>query len=153
MAPWWPSWISERNNFCLFFIFYNSLLILSTKLLVNWPFHSGEEVQNRFSRWPSCSYPGFLIGTILAIFYLQVVLILPTKFRVKKFKADLLFSYLVLQDGGHLGFLIRMILAIFELQVTPLLPIKFQVNSSFCSEGQNKIFKNGSHLDTRLKPF
>ena len=69
---------------------------------------------------------GFLIKTILAMFYLQVPQILPTKFQVnwpfysgKKFKIDS-------QDGGHFGFPIAMILAIFDRQDPPtILPTKF----------------------------
>ena len=72
---------------------------------------------------------GFPIGTILAIFDLQVTLMVPSKFGVnwpfdsgkKKRKIDF-------QDGGHLGFPIGTILAIFDLQVTPMLPTKYQVN-------------------------
>ena len=70
---------------------------------------------------------GFAIGTILAIFDLQVNQKLPTKFQVlwpfvsgEEAKNDV-------QDGGHgghLGFSIRMILAIFDLQVTLMLPTK-----------------------------
>ena len=55
--------------------------MLPTKFEVNWPFGSGEEAANRFSRWHG-SHLGFPIGTILAIFDLQVTLMLPTKFRV-----------------------------------------------------------------------
>ena len=59
-------------------------------------------------------HPGFPIRTLLAIFCLQVTLILPIKFKstgfsVQKFKIDF-------QNGscdGHLVFLIGMILAIF----------------------------------------
>ena len=68
---------------------------------------------------------GFPIGTILAIFDLQVTLMLPSKFRVKwpfssgrKRKIDF-------QDGGHLGFPIGTILAIFDLQVTLMIPTKY----------------------------
>ena len=43
------------------------------------PFGSGEEAKNRFSRW---HHLGFPIGTILAIFDLQVTLMLPTKYQV-----------------------------------------------------------------------
>ena len=54
-------------------------LMLPTNFQVNWPFGSGEEAKNRFSRWrPSW----FQIGTILAIFDLQVTMMLPTKYRV-----------------------------------------------------------------------
>ena len=51
--------------------------MLPSKFGVNWPFGSGEEVKNRFSRWL-----GFPIRTILAIFDLQVTPILPSKFGV-----------------------------------------------------------------------
>ena len=74
---------------------------------------------------------GFPIGTILAMFDLQVTPMLPSKFGVnwpsvqeKKRKIDF-------QDGGlsgHLGFRIGKILAIFDLQVTLKLPTKYQVN-------------------------
>ena len=74
---------------------------------------------------------GFRIGTILAIFDLQVTLMLPSKFGVnwpfdqeKKRKIDFKDG----GHGGHLGFPIRMILAIFDLQVTLMLPTKYQVN-------------------------
>ena len=60
---------------------------------------------------------GFTIGTILAIFDLQVTLMLPSKFRVnwpfssgeeaKRFSDGC--------HGGQLGFPIRTILAIFDL--------------------------------------
>ena len=70
----------------------------------------------------------FPIGTILAIFDLQVTLMVPSKYgfkiglsvQGKKRKIDF-------QDGGHLGFPIGTILAIFDLQVTPMLPSKFGV--------------------------
>ena len=48
--------------------------MLPTKFRVNWPFSSGEEAKNRLSRYP--------IGTILAIFDLQVTPMSPTKFGV-----------------------------------------------------------------------
>ena len=54
--------------------------MLSSKFGVIWPFGSGEEAKNRFSRWPP--YLGFPIGTILATFDLQVTLMLPSKFGV-----------------------------------------------------------------------
>ena len=53
-----------------------------TKLQVNWSLDTGEEAKNRFSRWPPWRHLGFLIGTILAIFDLQVTRMLPTKFQV-----------------------------------------------------------------------
>ena len=38
--------------------------MLPTKFQVNWPFDSGEEVKNRYSRWPSGGHLGFPIGMI-----------------------------------------------------------------------------------------
>ena len=57
-------------------------LMLPSKFGVNWPFGSGEEAKNRFSRWRLWRPSGFPIGTILAIFDLQVTLMLPSKFGV-----------------------------------------------------------------------
>ena len=70
---------------------------------------------------------GFPIGTILAIFDLQVLASFEStglSVQEKKRKRDF-------QDGchgGHLGFPIETILAIFYLQVTLMLPTKYQVN-------------------------
>ena len=77
---------------------------------------------------------GFLIGTILAIFDLQVTLMLPSKSGVNwPFGSGEEAKKIAFQDGGHgghLGFSIGRILAIFDLQVTPMLPTKYQVNCS-----------------------
>ena len=56
--------------------------MLPTKFGVNAPFGSGEEVKNRFQDGGHGGHLGFLIGTILAIFNLQVTLMLLTKFGV-----------------------------------------------------------------------
>ena len=52
----------QLEMFKLFFILSHPML--PTKFRINWPFISGEEAKNRFSRW---------IGTILATFDLQVI--------------------------------------------------------------------------------
>ena len=36
---------------------------------INWPFSSGEEVQTRFPRYRPWCHLGFLIGTILTLFF------------------------------------------------------------------------------------
>ena len=81
---------------------------------------------------------GFPIGTILAIFDLQVTLVLPSKFGVnwpfrsgEKRKIDF-------QDGSHLGFPIGTILPIFDLQDTPMLPSNFGINWLFGSGEEAK---------------
>ena len=91
-------------------------LILATKFQVNWHLGTKEEAQPY----------NFPIGTIFAIFYLQVTPILLTEstgllVQKKKRKIDF-------QDSNHLGFLIRMILAIFNLQAILMPPIKFRVS-------------------------
>ena len=53
--------------------------MLPSKFGVNWPFGSGEEAKIDFQ---GGGHLGFPIGTILAIFYLQVTPMLPSKFGV-----------------------------------------------------------------------
>ena len=48
--PWRTSWISDWQDFSLFF-YLQVTLMLPSKFGVNWPFGSGEEAKNRFSRW------------------------------------------------------------------------------------------------------
>ena len=56
--------------------------MLPSKFQVNWPFCSGEEAQMDFQDGGHGGHLEFPIRTILAIFDLQVTLMLPTKFRV-----------------------------------------------------------------------
>ena len=53
------------------------------KFGVNWPFGAGDELNIDFQDGGHGDLLGFLIRRILAIFDLQVTLMLPTKFRVK----------------------------------------------------------------------
>ena len=57
-------------------------LMVPSKSGVNWPFGSGEEEKNRFSRWRPWRPPWISDRMILAIFDLQVTLMLPTKYQV-----------------------------------------------------------------------
>ena len=150
--------------------------MLPIKFHINWPFISGEEAKNRFSRqWPSwildrkdfsyfcstrpplCLLPSFKSISLLVqekgknrfsrqstrrqswisdlndfsyFWYTSPQCFLPNfksiglSVQAKKRKIDF-------QDGSHFGFPIKMILAIFYLQVTPMLPTKFQVNWPF----------------------
>ena len=76
--PWWPSWISDRHNFSHFLIYKSPRCFLasleSIGLLV--------QEKKRKIDFQDGGHPGFLIGMILAIFDLQVTLILPSKFGV-----------------------------------------------------------------------
>ena len=56
--------------------------MLPTKFQVNWPFGSEEREREKKNDFQDGGYPGYLIGTILAIFYLQVSPMFPTKFQV-----------------------------------------------------------------------
>ena len=56
--------------------------MLPTNFGVNWLLCLGEEAKNRFSRWLPWRPSWILIGTILAIFDLQVTPMLPSKFGV-----------------------------------------------------------------------
>ena len=120
--------------------------MLPTKFQVNWLLGLGEDLKNRFSRWPPWLPSWILIGTILAIFDLQVTLMLPTKFgdnwpfgsgEVKnRFSRWRLWWPSWISDG--------MILAIFVPQVTPMLPTKFGVNWPFGSgeEAKNRFSRS-----------
>ena len=92
---------------------------------------------------------GFPIGTILAVFDLQVTPMLSTKFRVNgHLGLGVEAKYIYFQDGrhgGHLGFTICTIIAKFDLQVIPMLPTKFQLAFRFRSRSEKKIFKDGGH--------
>ena len=80
---WWPSWISNLNYFSFFFIY-------RPPWYFQWSFESiGLSVEeNNFGidfQDASCGgHLGILIKMFLAIFDLQVALILPTKFPVKR---------------------------------------------------------------------
>ena len=99
---------------------------------VNWPFSSGEEAKNRFSRWGPW-WPSWISNRNDFSYFLSISH--PNaSYQVwcqleKNRKIDF-------QDGchsGHLGFPISTILAISDLQVTPMLPSKFGVNWPFGS--------------------
>ena len=96
--------------------------MLPTNFQVNWPFDSGEEAKNRFSRR----------RTILDIFYLQVTPILPTKFQVNfsfgsgeeaknRFSRWPLWRPSWIFDRHDFS-------SFFYLQVPPMLPTNFRVN-------------------------
>ena len=96
---------------------------------------------------------GFPIGTILAVFDLQVTPILLSKFGVNWPFGSGEEAKIDFQDGGHgghLGFPIGMILATSDLQVTPMLPSKFGVNWPF---GSGEVAKNRFSRWRPWRPF
>ena len=76
---------------------------------------------------------GLPIGTVLAIFDLEVTQMLPTKFQDNLPFGSGEEAKNRFHDRGHFGFPITTILAIFYLQVTLMLPTKFQVKWPFNS--------------------
>ena len=56
--------------------------MLPNKFQINWPFCSGEELKNRFSRWPPWRPSWISDRNVLSIFDLHVSPLLPTKFGV-----------------------------------------------------------------------
>ena len=102
----------------------------------------------------------FPIGTISALFDLQVTPMFLTKFQVffvffwfrRRSKKNF---FKTAAMARHLGFPIGTILAIFELQVTPMLPTKFQVIGLLVQEKKRKIDFQDSRaiLDFRSEQF
>ena len=85
------------------------------------------------------------IGTILAVFDLQVTPMLPSTFGVNWPFGSGEEAKNRFQDGGHLGFPIGTILAIFYLQVTLMLTSKFGVNWPFGSGEAKNRFSRWRH--------
>ena len=112
-----------------------------TKLQFNWPFGSGEEVKNRFSRWPPWRPSWIFDRNYLATFNLQVTPMLPPSFKSISLSVQEKKRKIDFQAGihhHHLGFPIETILSFFYLQDTPMLPTKFRGNWSFGSEEETK---------------
>ena len=93
--------------------------MLPTKFRDDWPFGSGEEAKNRFSRWLLWR-PSWISD--LHNFYLFLIYKSPRCFLASLESIGLLVQEkkrkIDFQDGchgGHLGFLIGKILAIFDL--------------------------------------
>ena len=78
--PWWPSWISDQNDFSYF--------LSTSHPNDSYPFKSigllGQEKKWKinFQDGPYGGQLGFPIGSILAFFDLPVIQMLPTKFRI-----------------------------------------------------------------------
>ena len=79
-SRWWPSWISNRNNFSHFLSISHP--DASYQVSGQLTFGLGEEVKKDFQDGHHGSHLGFPISMILAFFDLKVTPMLPTKFRV-----------------------------------------------------------------------
>ena len=110
--------------------------MLPAKFRINWPFGSGEEMKNGFSRKPpwrpswisdrnDFSHPdaSYQVSSQLAFWFRR-------RSEISRFSRC--------RHGGHLRFLIRTIKALFDLQVTPMIPTKFQIKWSFGSGEEAK---------------
>ena len=127
---------------------------LPTKFQVNWPFGSGEEAKNRFSRWQPWQPAWISDWNNFSYFWsthqpdasyqVSSQLALSWKNRFSRWRPAWIsdwnnFSYFDLHvtlmlptkfqvNWPCLGYPIGTIFAIFDLQVTAMLPTKFQVN-------------------------
>ena len=125
---WWPPWISDLNNFSYFLPTSHpdaSYQVSSIGL--------SDQEKKRKTDFQDDDHLGFLIGTISAIFDLQVTLMLPTKFQINwpfgsgeevknRFSRWLQSWISNMNDFNY-----------FDLLVTPMLPTQFQVNWPFGS--------------------
>ena len=110
--------------------------MLPTEFQVNWPFCSGEEAKNIFTRWPPQRPSWISDGNDFSYFWSTRCFLLSYKsvgpsVQEKKRKTDF-------QDGGQLGFSIEAILVSFDLLITTMLSTKFQVNRPFGSGEEAK---------------
>ena len=129
----WPPWISDQNDFSYFDL--NVTLMLPTEFQVNWPLSSGEEGKKKKIFKMAIMASWFSNRKDFSFFW-ATSLMLPTKFKSTGLSVQEKKQKIDFQDSihsGHLGFQIVIILAIFDLQVTLMLPTKFQVNRLFGS--------------------
>ena len=83
-SRWWPSWISDQNDFSYFFIYkLPRCFLLSFKSigLLFWR-RKQKQIFKMATTDDDGRHSGFLTGTILAIFDQPVTLMLPAKFQV-----------------------------------------------------------------------
>ena len=103
--------------------------MLPTKFQVNWPFNSGEEAKNRFSRWPPMWPSRISYRNNLSYFC-------STNHPNASHQVQVNWPFG--SGEGKIRFPIGKIIAIFDLQVTPMLPTKFQVSWLFSSGEEAK---------------
>ena len=138
--PWWPSWISDQQDFSYFWSTNHPDTSYQVWSQLAFRLRKWSEKQD-FQDGGHGRHLGFPIRTILAIFDLKVTLMLSTKFRVNK--------HLGLGEEAKNRFsrwppwrpswiTIDTILALFHLQVTPMPPTKFRVDWPFSAGEEAK---------------
>ena len=110
---WWPSWISDQHNFSFFFIYKSPRCFLARLESIGLSVQEKRKIE--FQDGHHSGHLGFPIGTILAIFDLQVTLMLPSKFGVNWPFGSGEETKNRFSRWRHLGFPIGTILAIFDL--------------------------------------
>ena len=93
----------------------------------------------------------FLIGAILAIFDLQVTLMIPTKFQVNWTPGSGKEAKIDFHHGGHLGFPIETILAILIYQSPICFLPSFESIGLSIQKKKRKI--DGGHLGFSIRTF
>ena len=79
-SPWRPPWISVRKDFYLLYFDLQITRMVPTESISLSVQEKKRKIEFQDGR--DCGHIGFPIGTILPIFDLQVIPMLPTKFRV-----------------------------------------------------------------------
>ena len=77
-SRWRPSWISHRNNFSYFFIYKSTKCFLPSFISIGLTFQ--DKKQKKKKDFQDGGRLGLRIGTILAIFDIEVAPMLATKF-------------------------------------------------------------------------
>ena len=121
--------------------------MLPIKFQDNQPFVSGKKQRIDFQNSDHVCHLGFPIQTILAIFYLQVTPMLPTKFHV-----SLLFISGEETKNRFISY--QNNLSFFDVQVTPMLLTRFKSTGLLDQEKQKIDFqdcRHGGHLGFWIK--
>ena len=123
--------------------------ILRIKLQVRWHFGSGNEVQNRISRWRP-----YLIFNQKYFSYFQYEIILASEFQsqnlASRIKREIQYRFSRWRLSQPSCILIETISAVFDLHIAPILATKFWANWPICSaEEIQNTFSRSEWLNLR----
>ena len=131
-SRWWPSWISHQNDFSYFWS--TSYPHASYQVSSQMPFWF-RRWSKKFGFQDGChgSHLGFLIRMTLAMFDLQVTLMLPTKFQVNWAfgSGEEAKNRFLISEWNDFSYF-------WSTPVTPMLPTKFRVNWLLVQERKNR---------------
>ena len=124
----WPFSISSQHEFSYFYIYWSACCSILSYDLIRRVVREEMSMSKIDFQDGRCGHLRFLIGTILAIFDLEIILLYSVSFNSKRQTVWEEKSKTGFQEGdysGHFGFPISMLLANFHLHVNLLLQRKF----------------------------